>query len=268
VKPDVVPEESERWMTVIGVLGSETPGFSALISASFQVVIFVYFQSVIDDPACTSSIVGLDQLAPDLKTAGDTPSLSYIVPDRCHDGSEEPCAPGQPSGLAAADGFLSSIVPQIESSTAYKTRGLIVITFDQAPQSGPGADPSGCCMTSTFPNLPAGATRPTGASGTATGSTTTTGVPGTAAVTPGTATGPPGTATTTEPATGAPAGGGRVGLLLISKYVKPASINVTGEYDHFSLLASIENLFGLSHLGYAGAQGLLVFDTSVYNVRR
>ena len=39
VKPAVVPEESERWITVIGVLGSDTPGFSALISESFQVLI-------------------------------------------------------------------------------------------------------------------------------------------------------------------------------------------------------------------------------------
>ena len=46
-------------------------------------------------------VVGLEQLAPDLAAAPKTPSLAYIVPDRCHDGSEEPCAPGQPSGLAA-----------------------------------------------------------------------------------------------------------------------------------------------------------------------
>ncbi len=223
---------------------------------------FVYFQSVIGDPGCANSVVGLNQLTPDLKTTSATPSLSYIVPDRCHDGTEEPCAPGQASGLAGADGFLASVVPQIESSPAYKTGGLIVITFDQAPQSGPGADPSGCCMTSAFPNLPTGSTGATGASGTTTmGATTATGSTTT------TTTGAPGTATTTEPATGTPAGGGRVGLLLISKYVKPASVNVTGEYDHFSLLASIENLFGLSHLGYAGAEGLLVFDTSVYNAR-
>jgi hypothetical protein len=57
-------------------------------------------------------------------------------------------------------------------------------------------------------------------------------------------------------------------LLLISKYVKPGSINVTGQYNHFSLLASIENLFGVSHLGYTGTPGLLVFDTSVYNAHQ
>ena len=36
MKPAVVPEESERWMTVMAVLGSDTPGFSPLIAASFQ----------------------------------------------------------------------------------------------------------------------------------------------------------------------------------------------------------------------------------------
>ena len=83
---------------------------------------------------------------------------------------------------------------------------------------------------------------------------------------------PPVHSTATTGATGAadatPPGGGQVGLLLISKYVKPGSVSVTGQYNHFSLLASIEDLFGLSHLGYAGAQGLLAFDTSVYNAHK
>jgi hypothetical protein len=224
---------------------------------------FVYFHSVVDDASCASSVVGLDQLAPDLRTASKTPSLAYIVPDRCHDGFEGPCAPGQPSGLAAADAFLRTVVTQIEGSPAYKAGGLIAITFDQAPQSGPNADSSGCCITSTYPNLP---TATTGTTGTivATGTTLATGTTGTTTTT---ATGTTGTtgATGATGEAGTPTGGGRVGLLLVSKYVKPASINVTGDYNHFSLLASIEDLFGLSHLGYAGTQGLLVFDTSVYN---
>src|ERR1019366_6144724 len=107
----------------------------------------------------------------------------------------------------------------------------------------------GCCYTSAYPNLPAGTTGATGATGEAgaTGATGTTGTTGTTGATG--ATGATGTGSAT------PAGGGRVGLLLISKYVKPGSVNVTGEFNHFSLLASIEGLFGLSHLGYAGTQG-------------
>jgi hypothetical protein len=209
---------------------------------------FLYFHSVIDNPTCGSSIVGLEQLTGDLASASKTPSLAYIVPDRCHDGSEPACAPGSPAGLAAADGFLREVVPEIESSPAYKQGGLIAITFDQAPQSGPSADSSGCCLTSAYPNVPsglggAGASGATGASG----PTGATGSTGASAVTP--------------------AGGGRVGLLLISKYVKPGSVNLIGDYNHFSLLASIEDLFSLSRLGYAGNPGVLAFDTSVYNAK-
>ncbi len=39
MKPEVVPEESERCITVIAVLGRLTPGLSALISGSFQLLI-------------------------------------------------------------------------------------------------------------------------------------------------------------------------------------------------------------------------------------
>jgi hypothetical protein len=223
---------------------------------------FLYFHTVIDNPTCSSSLVGINQLAPDLASAIKTPALAYVVPDRCHDGSQEPCAPGAPAGLGPAEGFLRKVVPEIEGSPAYKSGGLIAITFDQAPQSGPGADSSGCCITSAYPNLPAGAgatgpSGPTGATG-ETGSSTSAGSTGASG-----SSGTTGASGTT--ATGTPAGGGQVGLLLLSRYVKPGSVNVTGEYNHFSLLASIENLFGLSHLGYAGAQGLLAFDTSIYN---
>jgi hypothetical protein len=215
---------------------------------------FLYFHTVIDNPTCSASLFGVNQLAPDLASASKTPALAYIVPDRCHDGSQEPCAPGAPAGLVAAEGFLRKVVPEIEASPAYKSDGLIAITFDQAPQSGPGADSSGCCITSAYPNLPAAGSGATGPSG----STGTTGESGSATGSSG-ATGASGTST------GTPPGGGQVGLLLLSKYVKPGSLNTIGQYNHFSLLASVENLFGLTHLGYAGAQGLLVFDKSIYN---
>jgi phosphatidylinositol-3-phosphatase len=60
-------------------------------------------------------------------------------------------------------------------------------------------------------------------------------------------------------------GGGQVGLLLISPYVKPDSIDVVDYFNHFSLLASIENLFGTHRLGYAGIPGLPVFGLGVFN---
>ena len=59
-------------------------------------------------------------------------------------------------------------------------------------------------------------------------------------------------------------GGGHIGALLLSPYVKAASTNST-PYNHYALLCSIENLFGLQKLGYAGMSGLQCFDSTVYN---
>ena len=59
-------------------------------------------------------------------------------------------------------------------------------------------------------------------------------------------------------------GGGRVGAVLISKFIRPGSVNDT-PYNHYSLLRSIEDLFRLGHLGYAGQEGLVAFGSDVYN---
>jgi hypothetical protein len=207
---------------------------------------FVYFHSLIDGAECARDDIGLGQLTVDLKAARTTPSLAYVVPDRCNDGSAVTCAPGQPTGLQTAEPFLRKVVPEIKASAAYREGGLIAVTFDQAPRTGQAADSSGCCITTTFPNLPTTVSPPT------TAPSTTTAAPPT----------PP---TSGASATPTPAGGGRVGLLLISKYVKPGTLNVAGEYNHFALLRSIENLFDLHPLGYAAAPGLLTFDSSVFN---
>jgi hypothetical protein len=45
-------------------------------------------------------------------------------------------------------------------------------------------------------------------------------------------------------------GGGRTGAVLISPFIKPGTVSDTS-YNHYSLLASIEGIFGLSHLGEA-----------------
>jgi hypothetical protein len=59
-------------------------------------------------------------------------------------------------------------------------------------------------------------------------------------------------------------GGGRTGAVLISQFVQPGSVNDT-PYNHYSLLRSIEDLFGLGYLGFAGAAGLEAFGPDVYN---
>jgi phosphatidylinositol-3-phosphatase len=121
-------------------------------------------------------------------------------------------------------------VPAIEASPAYREGGLIAITSAQARQTGPAPDASSCCISPAYPNLPA---EPA----------------------------PAATAGPVKPS----GGGGRVGLLLLSPFVAPGTVNETAYFNHFSLLRSIEELFGLEPLGYAGDVALSGFDASVYN---
>jgi hypothetical protein len=241
---------------------------------------FLNFHSLVDNaPLCNAGVVDLSQLQTDLQQVGDTPGLSYIVPGECHNGSDTPCAPDQPAGLEAADAWLQTVIPQIEASPGYKQGGLIAITFDAAPKDGPEADSTACCgQPETYPNLPADdpSQQPSsppadsappsdsapmanssqfggnGDSGTPSPKDTTT--------TPA----PAPTSPATPPPTRTSGGGGKVGLLLISPYIKPNTVNETGYYNHFSMFASIEDLFSLGHIGYANLPDLTVFDKSVY----
>jgi len=58
-------------------------------------------------------------------------------------------------------------------------------------------------------------------------------------------------------------GGGRTGAVLISPFIAAGSVNDT-PYNHYSFLRSIEDLFGLPHLGYAAQPGLKPFGSDVY----
>jgi hypothetical protein len=67
-------------------------------------------------------------------------------------------------------------------------------------------------------------------------------------------------------------GGGRVGAVLISPFIRPGTVNDT-PYNHYSYLRSMEDVFGiatggadnLGHLGYAGQAGLKAFGSDVFN---
>lgn len=190
---------------------------------------FVYFHSIIDGPECASDDVGLEALSADLASAKKTPALSYIVPNACHGGGPVPCETGKPTGAVGAEEFLQKVVPAITASAAYKEGGLIAITSAQAPQVGEKADSSACCVFPEYKNVPP------------------------AEVVPGAVAG-----------TRAKGGGGRVGMLLLSPFVKAGSVNETS-YNHFTLLLTIEELFKLEKLGYAGEAALLPFDSTVFN---
>jgi phosphatidylinositol-3-phosphatase len=134
-----------------------------------------------------------------------------------------------PAPATPADEFLELVVPQIKDSLAYKDGGIVAITSTQAPQDGENPDTSSCCISPAYPNLPA---QP--AETAATGPVKPTG------------------------------GGGRVGLLLISPFVEPGTTSET-YFNHFSLLATIEELFGLEKLGYAAEPAITGFDESIFN---
>jgi hypothetical protein len=182
---------------------------------------FVYFASVLDSSQCAADDVGLASLKGDLASAKRTPSFSYIVPDRCHDGNPTPCSAGAAAGMAPAEAFLKQVVPEIAASKAYRQNGLLVITVDQAPATGAFADSSSCCGQPLFPNAPS------------------------------------------KTLAGAPRGGGAVGALLLSPYVKGGATSEE-PYNHFSLLRTIEDLFGLGHLGYAGLSAVKSFEPAMF----
>jgi phosphatidylinositol-3-phosphatase len=60
-----------------------------------------------------------------------------------------------------------------------------------------------------------------------------------------------------------PEGGGQVGALLLSPFIKTHAVSQE-PYNHFSLLRTIEDLFGLSHLGYAAGSKVSSFEPSLF----
>jgi phosphatidylinositol-3-phosphatase len=58
-------------------------------------------------------------------------------------------------------------------------------------------------------------------------------------------------------------GGGRIGAIVLSRYVRPGTVSQV-PYNHYSLLHTIEVIFNLPPLGYAAASGAQVFGPDVF----
>jgi len=177
---------------------------------------FMYFHSIIDSPSCDSNVVALTHLEADLKSAAQTPNFSFISPSLCHDAHDTPCVNGEPGGLVSADAFLAHWVPIITASPAFRSGGLLIITFDEANR----ADATACCNEQPGPNV------------------VNAGVEG--------------------------PGGGRPGAVLLSPFIAPGTVSDI-PYNHYSLLRSVEDIFGVPHLGYAGQDGLQPFGKDVFH---
>ncbi len=118
---------------------------------------FVYFHSLLDLGDCSENDVPLEQLNKDLGKADKTPSYSFIAPTPCNAGTAGQCPVGAPEGAASADAFLSTWVPTILASPAYKADGLLIVTFSSTnpPAVGvptPTGDPlrTGALLLSQF----------------------------------------------------------------------------------------------------------------------
>jgi len=62
-------------------------------------------------------------------------------------------------------------------------------------------------------------------------------------------------------------GGGRVGAVLLSPFIKPGTVSTT-PYNHYSMLRSVQDLFGLPYLGYAGAASQQSFGADVFSLKQ
>lgn len=216
-----------------------------------------YFKSFIAGPNCAFQLGGMKNLESDL-AAGRSPAFSLVVPNRCHSGRDEPCAPGAPAGLATTDSFLRDAIAKITASKDYLDGGMIAITFDNAPQGRPDSDSTSCCGQAEFANLVnpplvAAPTAPIDQTG-PTGQTGSTGASG-----PTSVTAPAGAASIGR------GGGGKVGLLLISPLISEGSVNSTDEANHFSLLLTIENWLATEKLGLTASPTITPLPESILN---
>jgi hypothetical protein len=224
-------------------VGAKDPTITAVSSDGYATRHnpFVYFHSIIDNKTvCNKDVVpmggttgklptgtpkGTTGLVTDLKSVATTPNFSFITPNLCDDGHDYPCTnttgAGQGGGSSVGDinKWLSTWVPIIQASAAYRANGLIEITFDEGEE--PKLDTTACCGETKGPAADTGGN---GISG---------------------------------------PGGGVVGAVLLSPFIKAGTV-VTKSYNHYSSLASIEDLFGLPHLGEAKTV-TSTFDAGIYN---
>lgn len=61
-------------------------------------------------------------------------------------------------------------------------------------------------------------------------------------------------------------GGGKVGAVALSPFIRPGTVSSL-PYDHYALLRTVEDIYGLGHLGYAGEPDLHSFGADIFSRR-
>jgi hypothetical protein len=215
-------------------VGDSDPSFNATPTDGYATRHdpFVYFHSIIDNTTeCNANVVplgdtsgnlpagvqpGTTGLVTDLQSVVTTPNFSFITPNLCDDGHDYPCVnttgAGQNGGSSVAD-----------INQWLETWVPIITNSPAFQQDG--------LLEITFDEAEQG---PVGVDGTAC-----------CGETPGPASNGGGNGIVGP-------GGGKIGAVLISPFITPgAAAPKTTDYNHYSSLASIEDLFGLPHLGEA-----------------
>jgi hypothetical protein len=202
---------------------------------------FMYFHSIIDNTAeCNQNVVpmgdtsgnmpvgtpaGVTGLVTDLASVVTTPNFSFITPNLCDDGHDYPCTNTTGAGQGGGSA-VSDVNKWLET-------WVPIITASPAfKQDG--------LLEITFDE----AEEPTLDTTACCGET-----PGPAADGGGNGVSGP--------------GGGVVGAVLLSPFITPGTVVSKTSYNHYSSLASIEDLFGLPHLGEAQTV-TTTFDKHIY----
>jgi hypothetical protein len=203
---------------------------------------FVYFHSIIDNTSeCDQNVVplgdtsgnlpagalaGTTGLVTDLQSVATTPNFSFITPNLCDDGHDYPCTNTTGAGVGGGS--------SVGDINQWLETWVPIIT------SSPAFKQDGLLEITSDE-----AEQPTFDTTACCGETE-----GPAADSGGNGIGGP--------------GGGKVGAVLLSPFITPGSVAPkTTSYNHFSSLASIEDLFGLPHLGEAQTV-TTTFDKKIY----
>lgn len=199
---------------------------------------FVLFDSVVESGQCDRNVVGLpspDELRTILSSEDTAPNFNFIVPNQCDDGHDA-CESPAP-GLIGSDPVTGDEVALTQIDGFLQRYVPAIVESPVFKKDGllvvtfdEAVENLACCNEQ----------------------------PGPATDDPGNQAGIPGQ------------GGGDTGAVLISPFITPGSekpahmLNATA-YNHYSLLGTIEDIFGVGRLGYAAAPGLPAFGPDVFD---